>query len=478
MESLQITNGKITDSVGNAVQLRGTCVGGWMNMENFINGYPGSESGVRAALRETLGASKAEFFLNAMLDNVLGEDDVKFIKGCGATVIRLPLNYRHFEDDQKPFEYLEAGFARLDRMLDICEKYGIYAILDLHAVQGWQNNDWHSDNSSGHAYFWEHPHFQDRFIGLWKEFARRYKGRAVIAGYDIMNEPMCNAPRGRFTGQDTYPRNWKRINSVFRRAVAAIRAIDSGHIIFLEGDHYASLFAGFEAPFDKNLAYSSHNYTDMGFGPGAYPGTVDGIRWDRDRQREVFLNHEGTQFTRKNNVPLWVGEFGAAYNGPSAEVGDRLRAMDDQLGVFEEFCAHWTTWTYKDVGVMGWVTLDPESDYMQLIGHELEAKRLLDTDQWMGWLPDTPAKRLIRELSVYAADTIGDNDIDRVAAYEFLKQFALSGYVGSLMQPSYAKLFKGFSEERLAQIADSFAFRNCRPDAGLINVLGKHLKGD
>lgn len=27
--------------------------------------------------------------------------------------------------------------------------------------------------------------------------------------------------------------------------------------------------------------------------------------------------------------------------------------MDDQISMFEEFGAHWTTWTYKDVGVMG-----------------------------------------------------------------------------------------------------------------------------
>ena len=35
------TKGKniITES-GTPVWLRGTCVGGWMNMENFINGFP------------------------------------------------------------------------------------------------------------------------------------------------------------------------------------------------------------------------------------------------------------------------------------------------------------------------------------------------------------------------------------------------------------------------------------------------------
>jgi len=474
MEMLQVTNGKITDCTGKVIQLRGTCVGGWMNMENFVNGYPGSEDGMRCTLRDVLGASKAEFFLNSMMDKMLGEADIRFIKESGASVVRLALNYRHFESDQKPFEYMEAGFARLDKILNFCEKHDLYAILDLHAVQGWQNNDWHCDNDSGHTYFWAHPHFQDRFIALWKEFAKRYKNRAVVAGYDLMNEPACNACRGRFTGIDKYPRNWDRINGVFHRAVEAIRSIDPDHIIFLEGDHYAALFEGLETPFSNNLVYSSHNYIDAGFGPGPYPGSIKGIYWDKEKQREIFLSHEGSVFTRKHSVPLWVGEFGAVYNGPSEEIGDRLRALDDQLTVFEEFGAHWTTWTYKDVGVMGWVTLNPDSDYMQLIAHELEAKRLLDTDPWMGWMPDTPARHMICELADYSVNTIDDNEIDRDAVCAFLKQWAMCGYIGSLIQPSYAKRFKGLSEHRLDQITDSFALENCRVNNGLLELVKKH----
>jgi endoglucanase len=475
MDMLQVKNGKIINSSGNAIQLRGTCVGGWMNMENFINGYPGSEIGIRSAVAKVLGSSKADFFFNRMLDNMLGEEDIKFLKECGSTVVRLPLNYKHFEDDKKPFEYKEEGFARLNQVLAWCEKYELYAILDLHAVAGWQNTDWHCDNDSAHSMFWEHPHFIDRFIAIWEEFARRYQGREIIAGYDVMNEPLCNAARGRFTGVANYQRAWDKINSVFRRVVEAIRAIDAKHIIFLEGDYFAALFEGLEAPFTDNLAYSSHNYNEAGFGPGAYPGVINGSMWNKEKQISSFLEHEGFKFTQKHNVPLWVGEFGSVYNGAKEEIGDRLRALNDQIGTFEEYGAHWTTWTYKDVGVMGWVMLDPESDYMQLIKHNLEAKRLLDTDQWMGWLPDTPAKDMVRKLSEYARTTIGDHEIEADAAYTYLKQRALSGFVGSLMQDSYAKLFAGMSEERIDRIMDSFSFKNCIKNNGLINVVQKYM---
>src|SRR5689334_11388769 len=114
---LRVERGKIVDGRGRAVRLQGVCVGGWMNMENFINGYPGSEHGVRAALVEALGASKAAFFFERLLDHMLAEADIEFLAKLGVNTVRLPFNYRHFESESAPFHYLEAGFARLTRAI-------------------------------------------------------------------------------------------------------------------------------------------------------------------------------------------------------------------------------------------------------------------------------------------------------------------------------------------------------------------------
>lgn len=154
MERLEVSNGKIKTASGKPVALRGTCVGGWMNMENFINGYPGDESGTRWVMAQTLGPAKAEFFFDRMLDYFFNEEDIRFIKSCGATVVRLPVNYRHFERDDAPFQYLQKGFARLDQAVEWCARHGVYVIIDLHAVQGWQNTDWHCDNPSRQTLFW------------------------------------------------------------------------------------------------------------------------------------------------------------------------------------------------------------------------------------------------------------------------------------------------------------------------------------
>ncbi len=473
MDMLRVKGMQIVDSQGRPVWLRGTCVGGWMNMENFIDGYPGAEHSLRATMATALGPAKAQFFFDRFLDYFFAEEDVAFMRQCGATVVRLPLNYRHFERDGDPFHHLESGFDRLDRAVSWCTKHGLYVILDLHAVQGWQNSDWHSDNGNRLSLFWQCPLMQDRFIVLWEEFARRYRGNATIAGYNVINEPVTNTPNGRIS--DVYDPDWPVMNAVYRRVVSSIRAIDPDHIIFLEGDYYSQRFAGLDAPFAGNLVYSSHNYSAAGFGPGPYPGEINGAHYDRSTQTENFRSREGTQYMLQNDVPLWVGEFGSVYNGASQEVPDRLRAMDDQLSVFEELGAQWTTWTYKDVGVMGWVVTDPESDYMQRIAPILHAKRQLQCDAWIRWLPPSPALLAVRALARLAEETIADPEITPQANERYLAKAALDNYMGLLLQAPYARLFRDLSESEIDRSLQSFAFKNCKPNQGLIDILKKHM---
>jgi endoglucanase len=485
VEFLRTEGPHVVDSQGRRVRLRGTCVGGWMNLEDFIDGYSGAEHTLRLEMAAVLGASRAHFFFERLLHHFFNEDDVVYLKRLGASVVRLPLNYRHFEDDQAPFVYREDGFARLDAALAACERHGLYAILDLHAVQGWQNVHWHADNASRISLFWHDAHYQDRFVALWREIARRCRGRAVVAGYNLMNEPCVGVQRGDLPWNihRHYSPDWPRINAIYRRAVTALREVDPDHIVFLEGDRYSTEFAGLDAPFADHLVYSSHNYNAAGFGPGAYPGAVRAPAaspgggtevWDAARQDDVFAGHAGTAYTRRHGVPLWIGEFGAVYNGPAAEVPDRLRALDDQIGTFERHGAHWTTWTYKDVGVMGLVTLDPGCEYLQRVGRFIDTKVALGTDHWMQWMPPTPVKDAAARLARQIDDAIGDPTLDAHFGEACFTQAALCSYAGALMQRTYAGLFKGASENEIDRVLASFSLAQCRVNRPLEAIVAKY----
>jgi endoglucanase len=472
---LQVRGSEIVTSEGRPIRLRGVCVGGWMNMENFINGYPGDEHGTRRAAAKILGPAKAEFLFDRWLDYFFGEADIAFLKECGANVVRLPLNYRHFEDDATPYTYLEKGFERLQRIVDACARAGLYVILDLHAAQGWQNTDWHSDNSSRHSYLWQHPHFQERVVAWWREIARRYRGVAAVAGYNLLNEPVCGAPNGRFTAR--YETDWEAINKLYRRTVDAIREVDPDHIIFLEGDYFSTKFARLDPPFAPNLVYSSHNYGVPATTPGPYPGKTGKDAWNRERQALTFRAAEGTKYAEENKVPLWVGEFGAGFFGTAADAARRLRALDDQIAAFEGCRAHWTIWTYKDVGLMGLATVDPRSEFLKLLRPVTRAKRLLSVDSFLNHgAAKTPIGKSIDRLAAAAERAIGDKDIDHLSNRTYLAQAVRAGYFANLMQPAFAKRFQDLTENQIDAVMQSFAFKNCRVRTGLVDVMKKYWK--
>jgi len=61
---LRVQGTSIVDGDGNQVILKGCATGGHTNMENFITGYPGHESEMRAAMLEVLGREKYDFFFD------------------------------------------------------------------------------------------------------------------------------------------------------------------------------------------------------------------------------------------------------------------------------------------------------------------------------------------------------------------------------------------------------------------------------
>src|SRR5476651_2724231 len=189
MPFLQVRGTQVVNGAGEPVRLRGVCLGGWMNMENFITGFPGNEAAQRSAIADVLGKERAQFFFERFLNYFITEDDIRFIKSWGASVIRIPFNYRHFEADDNPFTYKSEGFALLDKVIGWARAHQLYVILDLHAVQGWQNRGWHCDNPGREATFWGQKCFEDRAVALWEELAKHYRHEPIVAGYNVMNEP-------------------------------------------------------------------------------------------------------------------------------------------------------------------------------------------------------------------------------------------------------------------------------------------------
>jgi hypothetical protein len=448
----RIVNGRHED-----LRLRGFCLGGWMNMENFILGYPGHESGFRAAMARVLGEDKARFFFERFVHYFIGEDDLCFLKRSGCNVIRIPLNYRHFESDGIPFEYKEEGFALLDRAVGWARNQGLYVILDLHAVQGWQNRGWHCDNGCRTAHFFGQRVFEDRAVALWEELAGRYRSEPFLAGYNLMNEPDADEVK------------W--LNHFYRRATDAIRAIDPNHIIFLEGNRYSQQFDELDPPFDKDTVYSSHNYAVPATEEMAYPGEFKSESYDRSRLEREY--DERTAYMMRHGVPNWVGEFGAIFGGETSDAS-RLQVLADQIEMIETRGHHWSIWTYKDIGKMGLVCLDPSSEWMRRTRPVREAKRLLRCDHWIEKQPGS-IDPLLPQIGAAARKALPDLPLDAQQLEAELSGAVCETTLAQALLPAFAEQFRGMTEEEIDRMMQSFAFVNCVPRSELVRLLDRRL---
>jgi hypothetical protein len=150
-------------------------------------------------------------------------------------------------------------------------------------------------------------------IALWRAIAARYRTRAVIAGYDLLNEP--SFPVGR----------QRELVELYVRIATAIRSVDVGHVVFLEGDYAASNFTAFTKTALStitNKALSFHMYT--------FAGDFRAVQIASYRQIAENLQ-----------VVMWCGEFG---EDSYATIEGTLRMLNDPANVIR---GGWTTWLWK-----------------------------------------------------------------------------------------------------------------------------------
>ena len=448
---------RVLDREGTPVVLRGFGLGGWMNMENFITGYPANEEAQRAAIREVLGRERYEFFFDCFLEHFFTEGDAEFIRSLGLNLLRLPVNYRHFEDDAEPFVVKEESFRHLDRVIDLCARHGIYTIIDLHALPGYQNQHWHSDNPTHKALLWLHRHFQDRTVNLWEVIAARYRGNPWVAGYNPINEPADPTEQ--------------KIMPFYRRLYDAIRGADPDHMIFLEGNRYSVDFHMFGEPWE-NVVYTNHDYALPGFiDGGPYPGVSRGEYVDREALEKTFLKR--SEYMLEHDVPVWVGEFGPVYppDDPDSHA-TRYELLRDQLEIYARHGAHWAIWTYKDIGLQGVVYAAPDSPYLERIRPIIEKKARLGVDAWGG--KDAEIRDVMEPL-----ERLFEREYPGYEPFPFGVQREIELLVRNIllaepMLPEYAGLFRGMGEEEIDAMMRSFRFENCVRREPLAGVLAEY----
>jgi hypothetical protein len=234
-------------------------------------------------------------------------------------------------------EWLEAELKKLDAALPLCEKLGLYVVLDLHSPPGGKGTAGGYVGSD--AGLFSDPASQDKFVEIWRKMATRYKDARPIWGYDLVNEPVEDG-----LGEGCL--DWQ---GLAERAARAIREIDPERTIIVEPAAWGGP-GGLEEmePLSvSNVVYSVHMYMPHAFThqnvhgktPSyTYPGIIEGKYWNKAELERAL--QPAIDFQKRYNVHMYIGEFSAIRWAPG---NSAFAYLSDLIDIFEQ---HGWDWTY------------------------------------------------------------------------------------------------------------------------------------
>lgn len=299
---------------GNKLYIVGTNLGNWLNPEGYMFGFQRMNSPrlINEVFSELVGPYKTAEFWEAFKDNYITEEDIRFIASTGANTIRLPFHYKLFTDE----DYMgktskQDGFARVDSVVKWSKANNLYVILDMHDAPGGQTGD-NIDDSFGYPWLMVNEEAQQLFCDIWRNIAAYYKNEPAILGYELINEPIGH-----------YFDNLDELNSKLqplqKRAVTAIREVDSNHIILIGAPQWNSNFEPLtDTDYDPQLMFTCHRYGG--------PATTESIK-------------SYIEFRDRSNKPMYMGELGHNTDKWQADFVKVLK--DNNIG--------YTFWPYKKI---------------------------------------------------------------------------------------------------------------------------------
>lgn len=300
-------------------------------------------------------------------DNFIKEKDFKNISELSFDHVRIPVDFNLVQNDDYSFK--EDGFQRIEKCIELCKKYNLNMVLDLHKTIGFS-----FDKKEKEEGFFNNKEYQENFYTLWLEFTKRFSKYENILAFELLNE----------VTEYEYKDSW---NLIATECIKRIRKI-APTIKILVGGYYNNAVCAvkdIDIPFDENIILNFHCYEPLIFThQGAYwidkmdtnfKTSYDitfkqvsdltnqyikhiGMNYDFMDPNEKIGSHyfetifkEAIEYANDRNVPLYCGEYGVI---DKADINDTLSWYQDIQSVFNKYNIGHALWSYKemDFGLM------------------------------------------------------------------------------------------------------------------------------
>ncbi len=285
---LKVDGRKTLNDEGEEIILAGIGLGNWLLPEGYMWSAGGGfdrPHRIASVIRHLTGTEYSQKFWKIFRETYITKRDIEMIAEMGFNSIRIPINASVILADEPGLNFLEEGFKLIDRCLDWCEEFNLYAILDLHGAPGGQTGSNIDDCFDDIPRLFIDQESRDRTIALWEEIARRYRDRWIVAAYDLLNEPLRTASPNKPDTEYLHP----ELVRFYDDCIAAIRKIDTRHVLSIEGANWATRLDTFFKSYDPKMIIHFHRY-------GNLPG------------EECY--NDWLDLSEKLNAPIWLGESG------------------------------------------------------------------------------------------------------------------------------------------------------------------------
>lgn len=292
--------------------------------------------------------------------NHIQEDDFARLEELGFDHVRIPIDEEQFWDEDG--NKLPEAWELLTNALDLCRKYHLRAIVDLHVIR---SHHFNAVNEGGKNTLFESEEAQQGLINLWYQLSDVLKPYSTAwVAYEFMNEPVADEHE-----------QW---NQLVAKVHKALREREPNRTLVIGSNRWQGheTFKYLRVPEgDKNIILSFHYYNPMILthygaqwtplrhytGNVTYPGipvsaedfaaAPDDTKaeleqyttTDWNRERIYSQMKDAIDVAAKYGLQLFCGEWGV-YEPVDRELAYAWTM--DMLSVFDEFNIAWTTWCY------------------------------------------------------------------------------------------------------------------------------------
>lgn len=278
----------------------------------------------------------------------------KIIKAAGFDTVRLPIRWSAHALGDPPYTIDSNFFDRVDKIISEAEKNKLSIVIDMHNF-----DELNSEPANN----------KDKFIALWSQIGQHYSSAPDTVYFELLNEPHEKL------NKDLW-------NEYLNEAISSIRKSNATRKLIVAPAEFNSISAlkFLKLPNDTNIIVSFHFYEPTMFTRQGNEKVKEsdkwlGTKWTESSQEQldiIFKLNEAEQWSKDNNRPLWMGEFGVSPKADSASRQAWTKFMVDET---EKRNMTWCFWEFTgNSGVYDLKTQKWDQNLLNALIHEKTSK--------------------------------------------------------------------------------------------------------